>query len=181
MVYLLDKDESWFDVRSINGSTPKHSAAICRQNKLLSHLLSRYPKSVFDNRGMSISHYAAMSIRFHDETTYEIINNNEYLISDYLENKLYEEVYLEDKYNKSPLHYTCQNGNVNFFNFYHNLTRIATSFNARIIALLDSAFSSVPILYKNEFKIVDFCNIYLFSSDISCEMRNSRIKDILTT
>uniref|UniRef100_A0A8W8K0Y7 Uncharacterized protein n=1 Tax=Magallana gigas TaxID=29159 RepID=A0A8W8K0Y7_MAGGI len=44
MVYLLDKDESWFDVRSINGSTPKHSAAICRQIKLLSHLLSRYPK-----------------------------------------------------------------------------------------------------------------------------------------
>lgn len=175
MVYLLDKDESWFDVRSINGSTPKHSAAICRQIKLLSHLLSLYPKSVFDNQKRSISHYVAMSVRFHDEITDEIINSNEYLISDYLENKLYEEVFLEDKSKKSPLHYTCENGNVNLFNFYHNLSSIATSLNTKVMALLDSSFSSAPILYKNDVKIVDFCNMYLFTSDMSCETQRLKL------
>lgn len=164
----------WFDLRSINGSTPKHSAAICRQSKLLSHLLSRYPKSVFDNQHRSISHYVAMSVRFNDETTEEIINNEEYSYP-YLKNKLYEEVYLEDKYNKSPLHYLCENGNVNLFNFYNNILSNATRFNTKVIALLDSAFSSTPVLYKNDVKIVDFCNVHLFSSDMSCEAQRLKI------
>lgn len=119
---------------------------------------------------MFISYYVVMSVWFYDEIIYEIINNNEYLIFDYFENKLYEEVYFEDKYNKLFLYYICENGNVNLFNFYYNFICIVISLNIRIIIFLDFVFLSVLILYKNEFKIVDFCNIYLFFLDISCEI-----------
>lgn len=130
MIALLERDGAKFDARSLNGSTPLHSAAICRQNNVLSDLLSRYPESVFDKQNMSISHYVAMSVRYYGETTEEIIENDEYSFI-YHKRKLHAEVLYKDNYDKSPLQYACENGNVNLFNFYHNLAsnfvRVSTS------------------------------------------------------
>lgn len=108
MIDLLEKDEVKFDLRSLNGSTPLHSAAICRQNKILSNLLSRYPNSVFDNQNRSISHYVALSASFFDAMTEEDMNKDDFF-EIYLENKLYQEVSFKDMYYKSPLHYASEN------------------------------------------------------------------------
>lgn len=166
MIDILERDGARFDVKSLNGSTPVHSAAICLQNEALSYLLYRYPTSVFDNQNRSISHYVAMSAKFSYVTTEEIMNNDKYSVI-YLENKLYEEVSFKDKHNKSLLHYACENGNVNLFNFFHK--------SANFIGLdmgektfLDSVLENLPILSQNIVKIVNQCNIYLFSTDVSC-------------
>lgn len=172
LVDLLEQNGASFDLRSSNGSTPLHSAAICRQNSVLSHLLSRYPRSVFDNLNRSISHYVAMSVRFRDETTEDIINKYEYQII-HLEKKLHEEVFLKDRLDKSPLHYACESGNVNLLNFYYefstNFSSIIASFDNDKITFLDAAFASTPIFYKKEVKIVDECNIFDLFSEVYCD------------
>lgn len=166
MIDLLERDGARFDVKSLNGSTPVHSAAICRQNEALSYLLYRYPTSVFDTQNRSISHYVAMSAKFSDVTTEEITNNDEYSVI-YLENKLYEEVSFKDKHNKSPLHYACENGNVNLFNTFHKSENfIGLGMGEK--TFLDSVLENVPILSHNIVKIVKQCNIYLFSTYVSC-------------
>lgn len=163
MIDLLEVNGIKFDVRSTNGSTPLHSAAICRQNSVLSYLLYRNPKSVFDNQNRAISHYVAMSVRFHNETTKDIIRNDEYLIIN-LENKLHEEVLLKDNQNKTPLHYACESGNVNLFNFYFkfskNISGVIESFNVEDNSILDYAILNTPIFDKNEANIVEECNVY---------------------
>lgn len=111
-----------------------------------------------------------MSVWFYDEIIDEIINSNEYLIFYYFENKLYEEVFFEDKSKKLFLYYICENGNVNLFNFYYNLLSIVISLNIKVMVFLDFLFLSVLILYKNDVKIVDFCNMYFFILDMSCEI-----------
>lgn len=172
MVDLLERSGTNFDVRSTNGSTPLHSAAICRRNSVLSYLLFRNPKSVFDNQNKSLSHYVAMSVRFYNETTKDIINNDEYLII-YLEKKLHEEVLLKDNHNKTPLHYACESGNVNLFNFYlkfsKNFSSIIESFNNEDISFLDYAFLSIPVFDKNEAKSVEKCNVYILFSEVDCD------------
>lgn len=178
MIALLERDGARFDARSLNGSTPLHSAAICRQNNILSDLLSRYPESVFDKQNMSISHYVAMSVRYNGETTEEIIENDEFSFI-YLKRKLHAEVLYKDKYDKSPLQYACENGNVNLFIFYHklesNFVRVSTSTDNYGNTILDSAFKSTPLLYKNDVKIVAHCNIYLFHTDVSCDYYRKKI------
>lgn len=175
MIAFLERVGARFDGRSFNGSTPLHSAAICRQNKVLSDLLLRYPESVFDKQNMSISHYAAMSVRFYDQTTEDIIGNDEYSFVN-LKHKLLAEIFYKDKYDKSPLHYACENGNVNLFNFYHkfapNFERVSSDIHDYTI--LDTAFRSTPILYKSSLITVVHCNIYLFSADVNCD--NYRMK-----
>lgn len=173
MINLLEQNGASFDVRSSNGSTPAHSAAICRQNSVLSRLLYRYPRSVFDNENRSISHYVAMSVRFRDETTEDIINKYEYQIFN-LKKKLHEEIFLKDELGKSPLHYACESGNVNLFIFYYefstNFSSIITSFDNNKITFLDAAFANTPILYKKKLKVVDnSCNIFSVFSDVHCD------------
>lgn len=112
MIDFLERDGAKFDLRSLNGSTPLHSAAICRQNKVLSYLLYRYLKTVLDNQKRSISHYVAMSARFSDVMTEDTMNNDEYFVV-YLETKLYDDALCTDRHFKTPLHYACENGNVN--------------------------------------------------------------------
>lgn len=112
MIDFLERDGAKFDLRSLNESTPLHSAAICRQNKVLSYLLYRYPKTVLDNQKRSISHYVAMSARFSDVMTEDTMNNDEYFVV-YLETKLYDDALCTYRHFKTPLHYACENGNVN--------------------------------------------------------------------
>lgn len=173
MINLLERNGAKFDERSLNGSTPLHSAAICRERKVLSDLLSRYPKSVFDNQNRSISHYVAMSVRFHDEWTIEIIDKKDFQ-EVYLEKKLQEEALFRDIHNKTPLHYASENGNVNLFNFYYR--------NCAIVAYLDNddysceifnaAFKNTPVIFTNVVKTA-VCNIYLL--DVDCDVERSNI------
>lgn len=127
---------------------------------------------------MSISHYVALSVQFHDETTEEIINHEEYSFL-YLKSKLLAEVFYKDKYEKSPLHYACENGNVNLFNFYQrlapNFVGVSTSSDMYDYTFLDTAFRSTPLLYKNNFITVNHCNIYLLSSDVCCDKFRMKI------
>lgn len=59
-----------------------------------------------------------MSARFSDVMTEDIMNIDEYFVIN-LKTKLYEEALFTDRHYKSPLHYACENGNVNVFKFYY--------------------------------------------------------------
>lgn len=53
-----------------------------------------------------------MSARFSDVMTEDTMNNDEYFVV-YLETKLYDDALRTDRHFKTPLHYACENGNVN--------------------------------------------------------------------
>lgn len=177
IIDIMERNGARFDEISFNGSTPLHSAAICGQRKVLSDLLSRYPASVFDNQNRSISHYVAMSVRFHDESTIEIIDKNdknEFQVV-YLKHKLQEEEALfRDMRNKTPLHYACENGNINLFNLYYKDLAIIAYLDIDDFSILNAAFNNTPVIYKNVVKTA-VCNIYLLSTDVNCDVERSKI------
>lgn len=173
MIDFLERNGARFDGRSFNGSTPLHSAAICGQRKVLSDLLSRFPGSVFDNQNRSISHYVAMSVRFHDESTIEIIDKSEFQVV-YLEHKLQEEALFIDMRNKTPLHYACENGNINLFNLYYKDLAIIAYLDIDDFSILNAAFNNTPVIYKNVVKTA-VCNIYLLSTDVDCDVERLKI------
>lgn len=178
MIDILEKEGVRFDVRSLNGSTPLHSAAICGQIKVLTDLISRYPTSVFDSQNMSISHYLAMSARFRNETTEEIIITDKYIPMS-LQNKLKEEALFVDDHNRLPLHYVSKNGNVNLFIFYHSIIRdfsvVTRSMDTDGFTILDYAFLNTPIFYKDNVNRVLHCNIYLSSPAVDCNAHRLKI------
>lgn len=173
MIDLLERNGATFDERSFNGSTPLHSAAICRQHKILSDLLSRYPESVFDNQNRSISHYVAMSVRYYDESTIEIIDKNEFQ-EVHLKNKLQEEAVFRDTRNKTPLHYACENGNINMFNFYYKHFSNIAYLGIVDYSILNAAFINTPVIYNDVVKTA-VCNIYLLYTDLDCDVKRSKI------
>lgn len=177
MIALLERDGARFDARSVNGSTPLHSAAICRHDNVLSDLLSRYPESVFDKQNMSISHYMAMSVRYNEQLKRLLKTTSSHL---FILNANYMQRFI---IKISMINHRCgtlvrMEILICLF-FYHklesNFVRVSTSTDNYGITILDSAFKSTPLLYKNDVKIVDHCNLYLFHTDVSCDYYRKKI------
>lgn len=70
------------------------------------------------------------------------------------------------------MHYACESGNVNLFNFYFKFSKhfssIIESFYIEDISFLDYAFLSIPVFDKNEAKSVEKCNVYILFSEVDC-------------
>lgn len=127
---------------------------------------------------MLISYYVVMSVWYNGEIIEEIIENDEFLFI-YFKCKLYVEVYYKDKYDKLLLWYVCENGNINLFIFYYklelNFVWVSISIDNYGNIILDFVFKSILFFYKNDVKIVDYCNIYLFYIDVSCDYYRKKI------
>ncbi|XP_062607791.1 uncharacterized protein LOC134269602 [Saccostrea cucullata] len=165
-----------FDMIAFNGSTPLHSAAICNQYDVLNYLFSLYPKPPPDNENKYVCHYLASGGKHYNESTKLVITiSNIYHLST-LRNLLQDEGLFKDVFNRIPLHYACANGNVNFVSLYIKL-KLPTNFWSKVFDILDvngdniieMAFKHTPILYQENIKTVENCNIYLLTDDSNCE------------
>lgn len=62
-----------------------------------------------------------------------------------------------------------------YFNIISKFQGTANGMETNYYTLLDSAIGNIPILSKKVVNIVKHCNIYLFSSDESCDHERAKI------
>ncbi|XP_055999536.1 uncharacterized protein LOC125656669 [Ostrea edulis] len=145
---LISNFESNYNIRSYNGSTLLHSAAICKQYSLLDFLLIRIPESPLDNRKQGFVHYLAQSDSFKYENVQSVIDHTQPLRKTVL-GRIKQELFSRDAMKRTPLHYAAIHGNINFYLLCFELDWNHTNWND-LFGLRDiNNLTVLDLLFKN--------------------------------
>ncbi|XP_055999537.1 uncharacterized protein LOC125656670 isoform X1 [Ostrea edulis] len=147
-VELINHFERNYHVKSYNGSTLLHSAAICKQYPFLDFLLTRIPQSPLDHRKQGVVHYLAQSESFKYESVQSVIDHNQPSRKTILR-RIKQELFFRDAMKRTPLHYAAIHGNINFLLLCFELDRSHNIWND-LFELRDINNETVlDLLFKN--------------------------------
>ncbi|XP_048739485.2 uncharacterized protein LOC125653851 [Ostrea edulis] len=149
-VELISHFEHNYHIKSYNGSTLLHSAAICKQYIFLDYLLIRISQSPLDNRKQGVVHYLAQSDSFMHENVQSVIDHNQPSRKTILE-RIKKEIFFQDAMKRTPLHYAAIHGNINFLLLCFELDWNHTIWNGlfelrdiNTLTVLDLLFQNLP-------------------------------------